>query len=167
MRQRFRLRTPPEVIRIQDAPIPRFSLPTALYLKQRPHGPSAAPRIIVSVITLLAIQIISSCGHASGAGPLGQLAFHVCAKPATGVTYLIHDGLDADHGVARNKHGVVQILIGRPSAFFDSRFVYVAPRSGSKQARGRRIVVPGGISREMSLLGVLGSTGKEGAAALY
>lgn len=124
-------------------------------------------RIIVSLMAASISQLVCSYGHAPGGSPLGQPAFHVCAKPISGVTYLIHDGLDADHGAARNKHGVVQVLIGRPSAFFDSPFVSVAPRSGATQAHGRRTVVPERIPREMSLVGVLGPTEKEPAAALY
>jgi len=134
---------------------------------RRLRGANAVIRIIVSLVATLIGQGVCSYGHAPEGGPLGQPAFHVCAKPIKGVTYLIHDGLDADHGAATNKHAVVQILIGRPSAFFDNRFVYVAPRSGSKQARYRRIVVSEGIPREMSLLGVFEPTEKEGAAALY
>ncbi|MGN6226890.1 MAG: hypothetical protein ACTHNM_05625 [Dyella sp.] len=124
-------------------------------------------RIIVSLVAPLIGQGVCSYGHAPEGGPLGQPAFHVCAKPITGVTYLIHDGLDADHGAATNQHGVVQVLIGRPSAFFDNRFVCVAPRSGSRQAQGHRIVLPESIPREMSLVGTLGSTGEERVAALY
>lgn len=150
------------------APTPRFTLLKALHLKQLPRGTSAVMRMIVAVMAVSAIQVvISSCGHARDGSPLGQPAFHVCAKRLPGVTYLVHDGLDADHGAARNNRGVVQVLIGRPSAFFDSRFVYVTPRSGSRLARDRRIAVPEDIPREMSLIGVFASTEKESAAALY
>lgn len=124
-------------------------------------------KVFISLMATLISQVVCSYGHSRGGSPLGQPAFHVCAKPLTGVTYLIQDGLDADHGAARNKRGVVQVLIGRPSAFFDSPFVSVAPRPRTAQARGRRIVMPGHIPREMALVGALGPTEKEAAAVLY
>jgi hypothetical protein len=124
-------------------------------------------KIVVSLMAVLAIQVTSSRGHAPRGRLLGQPAFHVCAKPTSGVTYLVHDGLDADQGTARNQHGMVQLLVGRPSAFFDSPVVFVAPRSASTRAHGRGIAVTESIPREMTLVGAIGPTEEDGAAALY
>jgi hypothetical protein len=122
---------------------------------------------IVAGIAILASLILCSCAEAAGGQLLGQPAFHVCVRPIRGVVYDMDLGLDADSGSARSGDGVVKIIIGGPSAFFDSPSVFIVPPSGSEGGRGRRIMVPPNIPGELALIGTTEDTKNGGAVALY
>lgn len=122
---------------------------------------------IAAWMAILASLTICSRVEATRGQRLGQPALHVCVKPIRGVVYAMDLGLDSDSGSARSQNGTVKIVVGGPSAFFDSSSIFVPPPSGSEARRGRRIIVPQSISSELTLLGTAEDAKKGVAVALY
>lgn len=124
-------------------------------------------KTIIRIAFLLTCLIACSSVAAKEGKPLGQPAFHICAKPIPGVTYNVRTGLDADSGSAKSKHGIVKILIGGPSAFLDNSSVSISPPSRSDVDPGKKIVVPQILPSSLSLIGKSVGTNKLNTAALY
>ncbi|MHB1057070.1 MAG: hypothetical protein ACYC0F_04195 [Rhodanobacter sp.] len=124
-------------------------------------------KTIFRIAALLAYLIACSSAVAKEGKPLGQSGFHICAKPIPGVTYDVSTGLDADSGSAKSKYGVVRILIGGPSAFFDNPSVFIEPPSRPDVGPGKKIVVPKMLAKSLSLIGKSADTDKPNTVALY
>lgn len=110
-------------------------------------------KTIFGIAFLLAYFIACFSAMAKEGKPLGQPAFDICVKPIPGVTYDVSTGLDADSGSAKSKYGIVKILIGGPSAFFDDPSVFIAPPSRPDVGPGKKIVVPKMLANSLSLIG--------------
>jgi hypothetical protein len=119
--------------------------------------------------TLIGIAFLLACSSviANEGKPLGQPGFQICAKPIPGVTYDVSTGLDADSGSAKSKHGIVKILIGGPSAFFDNPSVFIAPPLRPDVDHGKKIVVPQMLASSLSRIGKSSDTDEPNTATLY
>lgn len=124
-------------------------------------------KTIIRIALLLTCLLAYSSVAAKEGKPLGQPGFNICVRPIPGVVYDVSTGLDADSGSAKGKHGVVKILIGGPSAFFDNPSVFIAPPSRPDVDPGKKIVVPKMLTRSLSLIGKSADIDEPGTAALY
>lgn len=104
---------------------------------------------------VLGIALLIACSSvmAKDGCQLGQPSFHICARPVSGVSYKVRTGLDADSIVAKSKYGEVQILIGRPSAFFDSAYIFISPPGRPDLIPGDKIAVPETLTSDLQLIG--------------
>lgn len=124
-------------------------------------------KTIFRIAFLLTYLIACSSAIAEEGKPLGQSAFQICVKPVPGVTYDVSTGLDADSGSAKSKHGIVRILIGGPSAFFDNPSVFIAPPSRPEVGPGKKIVVPKMLANSLSLIGKSADSDRPNTVILY